>query len=307
MTKENTLLDAVKYTSAFTPIGVDYLRLKLRKSRGNLVEEEKNLSFHMSSVLTTWRLDMGISLAQLFQNNTLAVWGAMRKMLNTYDDIIDFDRDHYPTRAELKHYPLLDGSKASDVISSLTELVKHSYEREKRYKIFKELIQLRDREYVINEGLSLKLKNRSKDSEPQIEALKLESSGLAMQSMARVINLINDVPREQAEPCEKAFYFLGKAGQYVDDWADFEKDSGDPANLVVNIAKLFPDEYTTLVRDGFCNKSLNKCPQTLAQVKERTEVLRQQIPKAMPKIRQSIAFFANGVPFYRYFETASVI
>ena len=95
--------------------------------------------------------------------------------------------------------------------------------------------------------MSHELNNNSQEFNPRIEDLKLESSGLIMLYLARVINTIHGINVEKAELCERGFYNLGTSGQYVDDLADFERDRGDPANLVVNASKLFPDEHTLLL------------------------------------------------------------
>ena len=296
-------IEQVRFIPDIMIAGKDYAKIKVRKSEGDIGKEEKELSAHMSLVLTMWRLDMGISLPAILDTNTYAVWSSMRRWMNIYDDIIDRDRNYYPSIAELKHHPLLDGSRASDTTSDLVKITCSVADRERRRSVFKALAEFRGREYPLNLELSRELNNDAGKFNKRVEALKLESSGLAMLYLARVINIINGIQAERAELCEIGFYNLGMSGQYVDDLADFQRDKGDSANLVVNASQLFPDEYKFLFKQGFSRKALRRCQNTLGYIEERCDELTKRIPDPMTHTRRSVEFFADLVPLYAAFET----
>lgn len=296
-------IEQLKFIPDILIAGSDFARIKIRKSEREIAKEERALSAHMSLVLTVWRLDMRVPLSDLLTNNSHVVWSCMRRWMNVYDDVIDGDKSHYPSVAQLKHYPLLDGSRASDTTSDLVRATCSVPDKKRRRVIFRDLTEFRKREYLLNLELSRELDNGPRTFNKRIEDLKLESSGLAMLYFSRVINTINGIQGERAQLCEDGFYNLGMAGQYVDDLADFERDAGDPTNLVVNASRLFPEEYTFLCQRGYSMKALRHCQSTLGHAEERCRALTSMIPDSLIHTRRSVEFFASIIPFYAAFET----
>lgn len=295
------ILEQVKFLPGMTQAGLDFIQIKTRRS--SVSEEERDLSAHMGLVLSIWRQDMGILMEKILRNNTPAIWNAMRRWINNYDDAIDKDRRYFPTERELKHYNLANGTKASDTTRELIILVSALESRSKQKEVYSRLVDLRRIEYPINFELSREL-GASEFFNPKVEELKFQSSAVVMKNMVGVINIVNGIDKTAAGYlCEVGYYYYGMAGQLVDDLADFERDAGDPANLVVNASKQFADEGGLLLNKGYTRKNLKRCQRTLNYVNSRFNEMVSKIPPSLVQTRRSLEFFADLVPIYSIFET----
>lgn len=286
----------------------DYVRIKAGSDKHGdaRASEGRKISAHMSYVLTMQRLDLGIPFGQIVDSGADAFMSKLREWISVYDDVID-SAEQYPSKASLKHAQIEDGSRASEPTKELVGLIRSIPSREKQKNLVRSLSKFRREEYDLNLELWQNSRNNGGTFCRRIEDLKLESSGLSMSIIAQVMNTVWDVEGEKAKRAEQGFHAFGAAGQYLDDLADFERDAGDAANLIVNAAKQFPREYRLLESEGFTRKNLRRCQDTLEYAETRRAELADEIPPEMAHTRRSVEVFARLIPLYSAFETKSYV
>ncbi|MBI3577337.1 hypothetical protein HY086_04835 [Candidatus Gottesmanbacteria bacterium] len=281
-------------------IARDYLLLKFNRSRGEFSQEE-DCSAHMSLVLSTWRKDAGVSFDHLAGSGGDKIWSLLRYWINGYDDGLDDDKSRFPSSGELKRFPLRSGRDMSAITSRLVETVNNTA---RGRDIIKQLAEFRRYQWDVNQNLFMAV---SQGDITGIEKLKLESSGNIMETMVQIMDLVTGVDLKMSPCLEKSSYYYGRAGQWVDDLADFTKDRGDQVNLFVNTARRFPSEYQDMKQANFSRKSLTRATMTQNHFNEAFERDLEKVGDNNSLMKKSLVFFKENAWLYEVFESRSIV
>lgn len=301
--------ESIQFLNPLIAAGIDYSVFRFRHLlRKDDLDNEFFISAHLSLVLTTWRKEVNVPREKVIQTGVLELSSLMRYLINLYDDTIDNDdRDRILTKVEIKHGHWREDKRISDVTSLLVQKIQSlPVSDEKKDIIFNTIGNFRREQYVLYEKM-FPLFSLPHISIQQLEQTKLMSGALIMRRMAEVMNTVGNVPLKRAGEVEDGFHYLGVAGQWIDDIADFEKDNGDISNLVVAVMGEFNDEYDMCLQTGFTKANLRRCKKTKIAVRERFNSYVSLVPNHCPILKNSLYFFYDANPLYDLFETNSRI
>ncbi len=301
--------ESIRFLNPLLSAGIDYSVYRFRHLvRKDELDSEFFISVHLSLVLTTWRKEVNIPRKKVLQTGALELWSLMRYLINLYDDTIDNDeRDRILTKTELKHGHWREDKRISDVTSLLVQKIQSlSIPDYKKNIIFNIIGNFRREQYVLYEEM-FPLFSLPHISLQQLEQTKLISGALTMRRMAEVMNILGDVPLKRAREVEDGFHYLGVAGQWIDDIADFEKDNGDVSNLVVAVMSEFNDEYDMCLHSGFTKANFHRSKKTKIAVREKFNSYVSLVPNHCSFLKNSLYFFYDANPLYDLFETNSRI